>query len=317
MVKSPEVRLTQNTVIGIVVLLLVAIVGMGNNWYGFGAEEVAEPVGDTDANLVPQSIVPHIEKTSVYLSSYDFADYEGETQKNRVEVVYSIIKSGNVIETANTSTTTGAKSTAEFNGGDKFTVLADSATVYADAVEDILVTETLQPVELFVKAAATPTTSVLDDNKDTLAASITLATNDVSKVHYLRVERPLDDNHYQLCGIGVDFDDEAVDIRLDAELIGSYTEGNTDLADDYDALDTAGVDSVWDLVGRELKDFDSIDIPFVIGTAKDVNPGVQNVTFTIFDCEKNLQNGKIVYTNEDASDTDVGLANIEKIVSIA
>jgi hypothetical protein len=314
--QKTELRLDKTMLGYILVAAVIVIVGFNTGWFGFAEDKETPAIVPEGEGLVPQSIVPQIEKTSIYLSGFDFADFEGETQKNRVEVTYNLIKSGNVIETANTSTTTGAKSTAEFNGGDSFTVLMDSATVYAEVKEDVVLAETLQPVEIFVKAAATPSTSVLDDGKDVLAASITLDTNDVSKVHYLRVERPGDDNHYQFCGVGVDFDDDQVDIRLD-DGTGSYVEGITDLADDFDALDTASVDAVWVYEGDEIKDFDTLDIAFVAGAAKDVNPGVQNITFTIFDCEKNLQNGEIVYTNEDAADSDIGITNIDLVVGIA
>jgi len=312
MAKKPEIRLSQNTALVIAAVAILAVFGFSQGW--FDASD-AEPVETVTPEGVPFSVVPAIEKTKIYVSAFDQADFDGETQKNRVAGSADLIKSGNVLETVNTSTSTGVSSTAEFNGADMVTVLADATNYYAHA-EAASITETLQPFEVQIKAAATPDTAILDDKRDELSApyTITLATNDVSKTHYINVERPGDDAWYQLCGVAADYDDEMIDVRVNVD--GSFVEGNNDLDDAYDALDTAGADFVWDY-DMPIMDFDEVEIPFVVGTAKDVNPSAMNLTVTVFDCEENLQNGEIVYTNEDSADADLGLSNIEQVIAIA
>ena len=310
MAKQPEVRLSQGAVIGIVAIIALVAVGFNQGWFG-GSDAPEEP--ETTPTGVPLTVVPAIEKTKIYVSAFDMADFEGEAQKNRVAGTADLIKSGNVLETMNTSGTTGAASTAEFNGADSVTVLADATNYYAHA-ETAAISETLQPFEVNIKAAATPDVYVEDDSGDA-ATTITLSTNDVSKTHTLVVERPGDDTYYQLCGVAADYDDEAIELRV-KDLSGSFVEGSNDLDDVYDALDTAGADFVWEY-DEAIMNFDVVEIDFVVGTAKDIDPSGINMTLTVFDCEENLQNGEIVYTSEDSADSDVGLTNVDEIIAIA
>lgn len=318
MAKQPEVRLSQTAVIAIIAILAVAMFGAFNGWFDKAAPTT--PTGnvvvgdDGKETIVPLSVVPAIEKTKIYVSGYDLADFEGENQKNLVAGTADVIKSGNVLETVTTSASTGVATTAEFNGGDKVIVLATASGYYAND-GTMTVDETLKPIEIAIADAATPDVYVNDDNGNELTSgNITLDTNDVSKTHTIVIERPGDDTFYQFCGIGADFDDDYLDVRV--KVGTSFTEGTSaDLDAAHDALDVAGIDKVWD-INMPISNFDSIEIPFVIGTAKDVDPSAKVVSFHVYDCEKNLQSGKIVYTNEDAADADVGLANIVANITI-
>lgn len=308
--KGPEIRISQTA--GVV--MVIAILALAA-WAGglFDKEEAPAPLVPEVTPGVPLTVVPAIEKTKVYVSTYDMADFEGEGQKNRVAGTVDLIKSGNVLETVNTTTSTGVASTAEFNGGDSVTALGDATNYYAHA-ETATVGETLQPFEIAIKAAATPTVEILDDKRDNLTAmSITLDTNDVSKTHYVSVERPGDDSWYQLCGVGADYDDDQIDVRV-KDKTGSFVEGENDLDEIYDFLDAAGVDFVW-AYDEPIKNFDGVEIAFVVGTAKDVDAS-GTLLFYVFDCEENLQNGVIVETNEDSADADVGLTNVMRNITI-
>lgn len=309
--KGPEIRMSQGAAVAVVAIVVLAIIGVNAGWFGAKEAPVVEPT-ETPTG-VPLTVVPAIEKTKIYVSTFDMADYEGEGQKNRVAGTADLIKSGNVLETVNTSTSTGVASTAEFNGGDMVTVLGDATNYYAYS-EAANIEETLQPFEVGIKAAATPTVEILDDKKDNLTSmTITLDTNDVSKTHYVSVERPGDDTWYQLCGIGADYDDEQIDLRV-KDKSGSFVEGENDLDETYDYLDGVGVDFVWEF-DEPIKNFDEEEIAFVVGTAKDVDPSTTLLLY-VFDCEHNLQNGEIVYSNEDSADADVGLANVMRNITI-
>ena len=326
---KPEIRLDQSTVIvGLVIIAVVAVLAMGGpgNMTGmFAGGDVDKDTGDQNqTDDQPDNggaKVPALEKTNVYLSAYDMADYEGEDQQNRVGGTADVIKSGNVIEQVNLSTASGARTTAEFNGGDEVTILADNGdSYYAHANENVEITETLQPIATYVKAAAQPDVYLMDDGKDEMNTpyTVTLAANEVSKTHYVRIERPGDDNFYQACGIGVDFNDDVLDVRakeLAGNDKGSYTTGVDSLMDDYDNLDSQGVDRVWSF-DKTLKNFDELDVPVVIGTQKDEDPSGETVEVTVFDCEQNLQNGQIVTSSEDASDAHVGLANTKFNITV-
>lgn len=316
--KSTEVRFSQNTIIVLAVIAVLAW-GWNSGWFEGGAADVtgdmtAEAGEEAATGGTTLQVVPQIEKTKIYASTYDLADYEGEKQKNRVNGTADVIKSGNVLETITTTTSSGAASTVEVNGGDKITMLGDATGYYAAAVEDVTITQTLQPFEVFIKDANTPDTSILDDQRDTLSPqNITLDTNDVSKTHYIKVERPGDDTYYNLCGVAANFDDDQIDPRVKDDS-GSYTDGE-ELGDDHDAIDNLGYDKYWD-VDQPLMNFDEVEIPFVVGTADDVDPTGETLSFLVYDCEWNLQNGEIVYTNENAGDSDVGLANIELNITV-
>jgi hypothetical protein len=309
MARKSEVRMGEGSLVLIVIAVIVAVVGSQAGWFSTAD---ADPAPVTTPTGTPLSVVPAIEKTKIYVSGFDMADFDGEGQNNRVAGTADLIKSGTVLETVTTLTTTGAASTSEFNGGDKITALIDASGYYANAVSADI-TETLQPFEAYIKDAATPDVYIEDDSGD-LLVNITLDTNDVSKTHTLVIERPGDDTYYQLCGVAADYDDEKVEVRV-KDLSGSYVEGENDLDDKYDALDAEGFDFVWDYE-QEIKNFDAIEIDFVVGTAKDVNPGELNITMTVFDCEWNLQSGELVYENEDASDNDVGITNINETINI-
>jgi hypothetical protein len=315
MPKKPEVRMSEGTATFLVILVIAVVVGAFTNWYGLAGADAtpAVPADDSvDAAPAPLQLIPAIEKTKVYLSTYDQADYDGEGQKNRVAGSADLIKSGNVIDTVTTATTGAVASTAEFNGGDKVFALGSASGYYKMASEQVTVDETLKPIEVFIKAAGTPDVSIEDDNGDT-ATSMTLAANEVSKRHTLVIERPGDDTWYQFCGIAANYDDEIVEPRV--KVGGSYEEGLTVLDEDYDYLDGLGFDAVW-AFDEPLENFDELNIDFLIGTEKDVNPSGVNVTFQVFDCEDNLQNGAIVYTNEDSADADLGLTNINTTITV-
>jgi hypothetical protein len=310
--KDPEIRLSQGAFIAIIAVVALLLVGFNQGWFT-GNAEVPEDSEETETETgVPMTIVPAIEKTKIYVSAYDNADYEDDSQKNRVAGESQIIKSGNVIETLNTSASTGVASTAEFNGGDEITFVADAPNYYAN-YKVAKITETLQPFEVMIQESAVPDVYTEDDSGDTVS-TITLDQNDVSKTHTLVIERPGDTTSYQLCGIAADFDDDQIEIRV-KDKTGSFVEGDKNLDDKYDNLDTNGADMVWEY-DEPIMDFDSVTIDFVVGTAKDVDPSATNLTLTVFDCENNLQNGKVVYTSEDSADADVGLANIEEVIAI-
>ena len=313
MAKQPEVRLTSTAAGVFVVIVLLVIVGAFSGW--FAPKAAAPTTAPTTPSGQPLSVVPAIEKTKIYVSTFDAGDWEREAQKNRVAGTFELIKSGNVLETTNTSATTGVSSVAELNGGDVVTVLGDTPTGYADVIENKAISETLQPFELYVRAAAAPTVQTWDDKKnDVTGDNWTLATNEVSKVHYIHIERPGDKNYYQFCGIAMVFDDNILDVRV-KDSSGSFVKGLTDLTDTYDNLKTAGATMVWKF-DTTVKNFDELDVPFVVGTAKDADPASSSFTYIVFDCEKNLQAGKIVYTSEDSADADTGLANLNATISI-
>lgn len=305
-------RISEQAGIFLVVLFLAVVVGSFTNWFGMAATPAAVPNVGEDGTPATLTLIPAIEKTKIYLTAFDAADFEGEGQQNRIAGTMDLIKSGNVIDTVTTVTTGGAASTAEFNGGDKVIALADATGYYAAASDAVVIEETLQPISVSLKAAGTPDVSIKDDNGD-VAASTTLDANEVSKRHTLLIERPGDDTWYQLCGIAADYNDEVLMPRV--KVGGSYEDGMTDLDESYDALDTLGFDAVW-AFDEELKDFDELEIDFLIGTEKDVDPSGDNITFVVFDCEDNLQNGIVVSTSEDSADADVGLANIEAVFTV-
>jgi hypothetical protein len=309
MPKNTEFRMTSGQALLAIGVVLVLIVGAFSGWFAPKSTTPTTPTTTTPGGVsVPLSVVPAIEKTKVYLSTFSQGDFDRDAQKNRVAGYATLIKSGTSIETDNTSASTAVASTAEFNGGDVVTVLAGGSGYYTNAVEAVPVTETLQPFEVMIKAANAPTISLLDDRLDEYDGNLTLDTNDVSKVQTIRVERPGDKNWYQLCGIAAEFDDNILDVRF--KVGDSFVKGTTDLTEKYDNLKTAGADMVW-VFDTPIKNFDSKDIPFVVGTAKDEDPSAEPLTITVFDCEKNLQSGKIVYTSETAADADVGLANTD------
>lgn len=315
MAKKPEIRMSESTGAFLVILVIAVVVGAFTNWYGFADGDQTPTVptdGASDAPAAPLQLIPAIEKTKVYVSTYDLADFEGEGQKNRVAGTAELIKSGVSIDEVTTLTTGAAASTAEFNGGDRVLALGTASGYYAMATERVEIDETLKPIEVFIQAAGTPTVSVEDDNGDA-ASAITLAANEVSKRHSILIERPGDDTAYQFCGVAADFDDEQVDPRL--KVSGSYEEGLMNLDDDFDYLDGQGFDAVW-TYDQPIANFDEVQIDFLIGTENDVDPSGTNVTFSVFDCEDNLQSGEIVYTNEASDDSDLGLANINAVVTI-
>jgi hypothetical protein len=313
MANKPEVRMSSTAAVIFVAIVLLVVVGAFSGW--FAPKAAAPIIAPTTPSGQPLSVVPAIEKTKIYVSTFDAGDWERDAQKNRIAGSFDLIKSGNVLETTNTSATSGVSSTAELNGGDVVTVIGDAPSAYADVIEGKAITETLQPFELFPKAASAPTVQTWDDKQnDITGENLTLLTNEVSKVMYIHLERPGDKKYYQLCGIAMNFDDNYLDIRV-KDNSGSYVKGLTDLTDTYDDLKSAGADMVWKF-DTTVKNFDMLDVPFVVGTAKDADPAGQSFTYTVFDCEKNLQAGKIVYTSEDSSDNDVGLANIEATISI-
>lgn len=320
MAREPEIRLSQGTAIVVIALVGLAIFGWNAGWFkGTAATPTAAVVapGATPTPPATPVVIPAIEKTKVYLSTIDQADFEGENQKNRVVGTVDLIKSGNVLETVTTSASSGVASAAEFNGGDVVTALGDAAGFYAHAILDVKVAETLQPFEVFIKDADLATVTVLDDKKDELTGpyAMTLAMNDVSKTHYIHLERPGDDTWYQFCGVGIDFDDDAVDVRL-KDASGSFVQGTTSLLGPYDDLKTnEGVDQVW-AFNQPLKNFDELDIAFVVATAKDILPVASVINMVVFDCEENLQNGKIVYSSEDGADADVGEAHIPVAITV-
>jgi hypothetical protein len=308
MPKTQEFRMTSVQALLAMGVVLVLIVGAFSGWFAPKTPITPTPTTPTAGGAVPLSVVPAIEKTKVYLSTFSQGDFDRDAQKNRVAGYATLIKSGTSIETDNTSASTAVASTAEFNGGDVVTVLAGGSGYYANSVEDVAITQTLQPFEVMIKAAYAPTISLLDDKLDEYDGNLTLATNDVSKVQTIRVERPGDKNWYQLCGIAAEFDDNILDVRF--KIGESFVKGTTDLTEKYDNLKTAGADMVWAL-DAPVQNFDTKDIQFVVGTAKDENPSAEPLTITVFDCEKNLQSGKIVYTSETSADADVGLANTD------
>lgn len=315
MAKQPEIRMSEGTGVFLVVLAIVVVVGSFTNWYGFADSETSVPTTPTQDGAdqqAPLQLIPAIEKTKVYVSTYDQADFDDEGKKNRVAGTAELIKSGVSIDEVTTLTTGAAASTAEFNGGDRVSALASAPGYYASATEQIEIDETLKPIEVFMQAAGTPTVGIENDQGDA-ASTMTLAANEVSKRHAIVIERPGDDTQYNFCGIAANFDDEIVDPRL--KVAGSYEEGLMNLDEDYDALDAAGFDAVW-AYDQPIADFDEVEIDFLIGTEKDVDPAGTNVTFSVFDCEQNIQSGEIVYTNEDTADADVGLANIAATITV-
>jgi hypothetical protein len=306
--KETEIRMTQTTFLVLVGILVAAVLLWPKG--GVAPMAVAPPTGG--ANVTPQVPVnaPLIEKTKVYLSLYDFADFADDGQKNLVVGTAKLIKSGNLLETVTTSASTGVASTAEFNGGDTFSVLADATSYYADSKEDIKVTETLLPVEVAIKASGAPTVTVEDKNGNTVT-HITLGMNDVSEVYNMIVKRPGDDTWFQFCGVAANYDDEQVEYQV-KDLTGSFNKGTLDLVDKVDRLDTAGYEAYWDY-NKPIKYYDEETVQFFVKAKKDVDPasgGAFNTTLDVVDCEKNLQNGKIVYTPETAANGDVGLADI-------
>jgi hypothetical protein len=314
MAKGPEVRLSMGALIAV-----IAIIGVfwyfgshgttGTGTTGNVVNEGGEAIGDV-------TVAPMIEKTKVYASTYDAADYEGEKQLNRVAGTADLIKSGNVLETITTTTTSGAASAVEMNGNDAFQILGHASGYYAKGSDMQKVTETNQPISVKIRDAATPTVTLLDENKNTISEPyiINLSTNDVSKTYYIRIERPGDDTYYQFCEIAADFNDDYVQVQV-LDNTGSFNKGVLDLVDKYDMLHNVGADAVWSFGDATIKDYDQKDIAFLIKTAKDVNPF--NVTETLFvvDCEENLQNGKIVYGDESSSDADVGLSNLNLTIT--
>jgi len=318
--KQPEVRLSQNTLIAIIAIVFVAAVlffpreGLTGFTVaptdGTGAGE--QPVEPAE----PTTTMPLIEKTKVYLSNYDLADFQDDNQKNLVAGTAQIIKSGNLLETVTTSASTGTSSTAEFNGGDVISVLSNASGYYRNSVKNVVIDETLKPIEVPIAAAATPTVSVEDKNGNTVTA-IAMSTNDLTEIHHLIVKRPGDDSWFQLCGLGADYDDEQVEYQF-KDLSGSFNNGELDLTDLVDRLDTAGLEAWWDY-DSPVRYYDELDIEFFIKADKDVDPGSSgafNTTIYVVDCEENLQNGQIVYTPETAADGDVGLADITYNVEI-
>lgn len=315
MAKGTEFRMTSGQALLAVAVVLLVIVGAFSGWFAPKAAVPATTTPTAGGGTVPLQIVPAIEKTKIYVSTFKAGDWERDAQKNRIAGSFELIKSGNVLETTNTSATTGVSSVAELNGGDVVTVLGTAPSAYADVIEDKPIKETLQPFELFVKEAAAPGVFTWDDKKnDVTGDNWTLATNEVSKVHYIHLERPGDKKYYQFCGVAMAFDDNVLDIRV-KDSTGSYVKGSTDLTDTYDNLKTAGNNMVWKF-DTTIKNFDELEIPFVVGTAKDADPAGQSFTYTVFDCEKNLQAGKIVYTSETSADADTGLANLNATISI-
>jgi hypothetical protein len=313
MSKKPEVRMSEGTAAFLVIAVLAVVIGSFTGWFGIADNAAPTMPTDDEDKPVALQLVPAIEKTKVYASTFDAADFEGEQQQNRVAGTMTLIKSGVAIDTVTTLTTGAAASTAEFNGGDKIIALGDASGYYASATDAITVKETLQPFDVMIKAAGTPTVYIEDENGNT-ANTTTLAANEVSKRFSLVVERPGDDTYYQMCGIAADYDDEVIEPRV--KIGGSYEVGMTNLDNEFDALDTLGYDAVWEL-DQPIKNFDELTIDFIVGTEKDVDPSAEALTFVVFDCEENLQNGKIVYTSEDSSDADVGLANIATAFTIA
>jgi hypothetical protein len=317
---QPELRISQGAALAMIAIVALAVIGMNAGWFTTKATPTVPgtPTGAaTDATGTPAfQVVPAIEKTKVYVSTIDQADFDGEQQKNRVVGTVQLIKSGNVLESVTTSASTGVASAAEFNGADVVTALGAATAYYPNALEDVKVTETLQPMEVFIKAAHEPTVSVLDDKQDELTPpyTISLSANDVSKTMYVKIERPGDDTWYQFCGIGLDFNDDVLDVQM-KDTTGSYTTGITNLFGTYDELDDLGVDNVW-AFNSPIKNFDELANAFIVRTARDIDPSGAVIKGYVFDCASNLQNGKIVYTSENAADADVGLAHMQFNITV-
>jgi hypothetical protein len=276
--KKPEVRMSEGTAAIMVLALVAVVIGSFTGWYGL-ADDAAAPAPAPAAPAVgggaapaptptPLQLIPAIEKTKLYLSTYDQADFDGEQQKNRVAGTAELIKSGVSIDTVTTATSGAAASTAEFNGGDMVLALGDATNYYASASAEAQVSETLQPFEVFIRAAGTPTVAIEDDNGDA-ATTMILAANEISKAHTITIERPGDDTFYQLCGVAANYNDEVLDPKV--KVAGSYEDGLLNLDEDFDALDAAGYDAVWE-IESVLSNFDEFEIDFLVGTEKDVDP---------------------------------------------
>lgn len=316
MASKNQVRMDQWAFIALIAIFVGAVLFWPKG--GVAPQAVAPPGGEgtptTPTGAAVQ--VPLIEKTKIYLSTYDEADMADDGQKNLVAGTTQLIKSGNLLETVNTNANTGSPSTAEFNGGDKLDVLADAAGYYSNAVEGIVIDETLKPVDVAIKAAAAPTVEV-QDKFGNAVASIALGVNDLSEVYKLIVKRPGDDSWFQMCGVAIDYDDEQVEFQV-KDLSGSFNKGELDLTDVVDRLDVAGYEAFWEY-DKPVKYYDEEEIEFFVKAKKDVDPGAGgafNTTLTVVDCETNLQNGKLVYSAETSADADVGLADIDAVVEI-
>lgn len=310
---KPEVRMSEGTAAFLVLAVIAVLVGAFTNWYGFGPETVSPDVPQVnDGQVIPLQLIPAIEKTKLYVSTFDQADFTDEAQNNRVNGTMALIKSGVNIDTVTTVTTGAAASTSEFNGGDKVIGLGDASSYYAKATGSNSISETLQPISVFIKAAAAADVYVEDEKQDTIT-TLNISANEVTKVHSIVIERPGDDAYYQFCGIALDYNDEEIVPQI--KQAGSFVDGLKVLEPLYDVQDAAGNEAVW-AFDQTIRNFDTIKVDLIVGTKKDVTPSSQNLTITVFDCEENLQSGEVVYTSEDSADSDVGLANIESIVAV-
>jgi len=342
--KQPEVRLTQNTII---VLALLAVLVFGFFRIGGvggllsllpGAADEGTPdngAPDNGAPTPPPVIpdAPAIEKTKLYLSTIDFAEDEDGVDK-LIAGTAKIVKAGNLIETVTTTTSAGAASTAEFNGGDAVEILGDASGYYADTTGPVVVTETLQPFQAVIKEGGNVTLSLIDDTLTEVAqgaldtsallnVSISLDTGEQSDVYTMKMERPGvnsatgGDRFYRFCALAMDYDDDEVQWHVRGSE-GTFSAGITDLVDDMDRLDTAGYEAYWDYGLTEIRGFNDLKIDMFVKAKKTtINPAAGVNTITILDCEKNLQSGTVVDTAEDASDSDVGQADMHLYANIS
>ena len=309
---KPEVRMSEGTAAFLVVLVVAALVGAFTNWYGFGAKTTSPTTGnvvDNNQKSTPLQLIPAIEKTKVYVSTFDQADFTVDGQNNRVAGTMDLIKSGVDIDTVTTLTTGAAASTSEFNGGDQLLGLGAASGYYANPTELQTIGQTLQPVSVYIKKQGAPAV-YLEDDKQATITTLNLSTNEVSKTMTIVIERPGDRKFYQFCGIAALYNDKALVPKL--KQAGSFVDGTKVFDPLYNVQDAAGYTAVW-AFDQPIKNFDSIKIDYIVGTKKDVVIGAQNITFQVFDCESNLQNGKVVYTSEDSANVDVGMPNIDVV----
>ena len=303
MAQKNQIRMNETTFAVMAVLVIAALIGAFTGWFGM----TDTPTGAVTAPTEPQQplqLIPAIEKTNVYLSAFNLEEYERRGQKNWVEGEVMIIKDGIAIGDAiPTSEDNAVKSTQEFNGGDVISIMGNAPGFYAGVTEDVTIDRTLQPIEVFLLPAE-PVEVFFEDNRFDPVVDMTIAPEEVSRLHSLVLERPGNRNAYQFCGIAAKYDDSNLELRLGTN--GQLAAGITNLEDKYDYYDNEGFDAVWEF-DRVIKNFEELKVNFAVEAKSSAPEDTYTIEFEVFDCEYNFQQGKFVYTSEDRNEQPVGL----------
>lgn len=311
--------------VAIVVLFLGAMYFVGGGHNPFAKETAPAPTNPANGldaaagtvNGVPLSLVPQIEKTHIYGSTYDAADLADEGKETLVVGTVKVVKGKDVIETITTSASGGVASSGEYNGGDAMQLFGDASGYYAGYVDNLVIDSTNKPAKVEIRDSGLPTINMYTLKSNTNTTTVTLGTGQTSEKYYVELDSPGADTYFQLCKFAVNqMENESYVYFADAT--GAFDKGSADMDNsDVDRLQSAGLDRWW-ADEKVIRDFEQYDKNLIFKASDDtVNPGAATTTIYAIDCEWNLQNGVPVYSSETSANADVGEADLTLAITIA